>query len=128
MSNNIGFRGDFKNISLFAQGERVGEATKQFGSEVLINLGDPLLKKYDKNSEVYNTVYDGGMGENIFSNPEKTIFKVKEIDFNNDGFKDILVVYTDGTIKLAKNYGEEPHYRNLENLMFITVGIEEVSI
>lgn len=128
INNNIGFRGDFKNISLFAQGERVGNATKEFGSELLINLGDPLLKKYDKNLEVYNTVYDGGVGENIFSDPEKTIFKVKEIDFNNDGFKDILVVYTDGTLKLAKNYGEEPHYRNLENLMFITVGVEDVFV
>jgi hypothetical protein len=36
--NNIGFRGDFKNITLFAQGERVGEATRNFGSEFVINL------------------------------------------------------------------------------------------
>jgi hypothetical protein len=38
LDNYIGFRGDFKNMTLFAQGERVGEATKDFGSELLINL------------------------------------------------------------------------------------------
>lgn len=26
----IGFRGDFKNMSLYAEGEMVGEATKKF--------------------------------------------------------------------------------------------------
>ena len=30
LQNNVGFRGDFKNITLFAQGERVGEATRKF--------------------------------------------------------------------------------------------------
>jgi hypothetical protein len=29
-NNYVGFRGDFKNMTLFAQGERVGEATKKF--------------------------------------------------------------------------------------------------
>ena len=30
LKNNVGFRGEFKNITLFAQGERVGEATRKF--------------------------------------------------------------------------------------------------
>ncbi|MDR0650303.1 MAG: hypothetical protein LBG59_02610 [Candidatus Peribacteria bacterium] len=38
VDNNIGFRGDFKNITLFAQGEQVGEATRKYGSELVINL------------------------------------------------------------------------------------------
>ncbi|MDR0607410.1 MAG: hypothetical protein LBG52_03470 [Candidatus Peribacteria bacterium] len=29
-SNYVGFRGEFKNMTLFAQGERVGEASKKF--------------------------------------------------------------------------------------------------
>ena len=34
----IGFRGDFKNITHFAAGKTVGEATVPFGSEFLINI------------------------------------------------------------------------------------------
>jgi hypothetical protein len=128
--NTIGFRGDFKNITLFAQGEQVGEATRKYGSELLINLGDPLLRKYDNNPTVYDTDYDGGLGTEIFSDPKSTIFKVKSIDFNADKLKDLLVVYTDGTVKLAKNYGHGSgaSFENLENLMFISVGIKDVYI
>ncbi|MDR2415561.1 MAG: VCBS repeat-containing protein, partial [Candidatus Peribacteria bacterium] len=128
--NNIGFRGNFKNITLFAQGEQVGEATKKYGSELLINLGDPLLKKYDTNPTVYDTNYDGGLGTEIFSDPDATIFKVKSLDFNKDNLPDLLVVYTDGTVKLAKNYGHGSgaSFKNLENLMLISVGIKDVYI
>jgi hypothetical protein len=53
------------------------------------------LKKYDKNHTIKKTAYEGGIGNEIFSDPAKTIFKVKIIDFNNDHLKDLLVVYTD---------------------------------
>ena len=40
----------------------------------------------------------------FYADPNKTIFKVLPIDFNKDGIKDLIVVYTDGVIKLVKNY------------------------
>ncbi|MBQ7073676.1 hypothetical protein IJM86_01130 [bacterium] len=43
--NAIGFLGDFKNISLFSEGQSVGESTIPYGSELLINIGDPILKR-----------------------------------------------------------------------------------
>ncbi|MDR2191140.1 MAG: VCBS repeat-containing protein [Candidatus Peribacteria bacterium] len=128
--NAIGFRGDFKNMTLFAQGENVGDATRKYGSELLINLGDPLLRNYDTNPNVYDTNYDGGLGVESFNDPTKTIFTVKPIDFNNDKLKDLLIVYTDGTVKLAKNYGHGvgQNFQSLENLLLIAVGIDEVFV
>ncbi|MDR0650304.1 MAG: VCBS repeat-containing protein [Candidatus Peribacteria bacterium] len=88
------------------------------------------MKKSDTNPTVYDTDYDGGLGTEVFSNPNATIFKVKSIDFNNDTLKDLLVVYTDGTVKLAKNYGHGSgtSFKNLENLMLISVGIKDVYV
>ena len=94
----------------------------------MINLGDPLLKKYSDNPEVYDTDYDGGFGQEIFSDPGRSIFKALPIDFNNDGLKDMLVVYNDGTFKLAKNYGAEPSFINLQDLFVIAQGINDVYV
>ena len=43
----IGFRADFKNITLFAWGKTVWEATIPFGSEFLVNIWDSLLKRIE---------------------------------------------------------------------------------
>jgi hypothetical protein len=40
----------------------------------------------------------------------------------------MLVVYNDGTLKLAKNYGTEPNFINLQDLFVIAVGVNEVHI
>jgi hypothetical protein len=54
--------------------------------------------------------------------------KVLPIDFNNDDLKDLLVVYTDGTVKLLKNYGGKESYRNLQELMIIAEPIKDIRI
>lgn len=58
MDKFIGFRGNFKNISSFAAGMSVGEATMPFGSEFLINLGDPALTRKDANENRANADYN----------------------------------------------------------------------
>lgn len=131
--NAIGFLADFKNISLFSEGHRVGESTVPYGSELLINLGDPVLKRKEKsdikpNHEIDWIKFDGWIGKQIFNTPWKNIFKVLPIDFNKDGIKDILVIYTDGTVKLSKNYGVEPYFRNLDNLLFLVSDIDDAFV
>lgn len=125
---NIGFRWDFKNISLFWWWENVWESTKDFSSEFLINFWDPLIKRIDKNKEIDLTDFDWSLWKSIYSDPNKTIFKIKTIDFNNDWLKDILVSYTDWTIKLLKNYWWDDPYKNLQELAILADWIKEIFI
>jgi hypothetical protein len=64
----------------------------------------------------------------VFTDPSKIIHTSKIIDFNNDGINDLIVVYTDGTVKISKNYGSEPNVKNLEDLLLLAVRIEKVYI
>ncbi|MDD3263232.1 MAG: VCBS repeat-containing protein [Candidatus Absconditabacteria bacterium] len=124
----IGFRSDFKNITLFGDGKSVGESTIPFGSQFLINFGDPLLTRISNNNEIKSVSMDLGIGEQIYTNPSKSIFKVIDTDFNNDGLKDILVVFTDGTIKFLKNYGGTHPYTNMQDLIRLADSIKDVFV
>ncbi|MBF0932410.1 MAG: VCBS repeat-containing protein, partial [candidate division SR1 bacterium] len=123
----IGFRADFKNVTLFAGGKSVGESTIPFGSEFLINIGDPLLKRIQKNTNLENTDYNGGIEKTIYSDTTNSIWKVLDIDYNRDGLKDILVIYQDGTIKLQKQYADK-QFQDMGMLMMTTEQMEDVYV
>ncbi len=128
IDEKIWFLGDFKNITLFAEWEIVGDATKTYWSELLINLWDPVLSRKDVNEKVYGTDYDWWIWQEIYSDPEKDIFWTYQIDFNNDWLKDWLIVYLDGWFKLAKNYWWKPDLRNMQDLMRIAVRVKDVFV
>lgn len=128
IDEKIWFQWDFKNITLFWEWEIVWEATKKFGSELLINLWDPLLSRIDWNENVYGTDYDWWIWQEIYSDPAKDIFWAYQIDFNNDWLKDWLVVYLDWRLKLTKNYGWNPNLRDMQELMRIAVPIKDVFV
>ena len=123
----IGFRADFKNITLFAWGKTVWEATIPFGSEFLVNIWDPLLKRIEKNSNIENADYNWGIEKTIYSDPNNTIWKVLDIDYNNDGLRDLLVIYEDGSIKLQKQYADKK-FQDMELLMMTAEQMEEVYV
>ena len=127
MEKNIGFRGEFKNVTLFAGGKTVGEATLPFWSEFLINIWDPLLKRIDQNANLDNADYNEGLGKVIYHNDEKPIFKVIDIDYNKDWLRDILVVYKDGTIRLQKQY-QDKRFRDMETLMVSAEQIKDIFV
>jgi hypothetical protein len=125
----IGFTNKFKNISYFAQGKSAGEATLPYGSAFLINFGDPLVQRVSESIKIDKTDFDGAPGQSIFSDPNKTIFKAIPTDMNNDGLQDIIIAYTDGSIKLAKNYGGKTvPYTDLQELMIIADSISDIKI
>jgi len=99
---DVGFLGDMNNISLFGNGQRVGEATRFFGSPALINIGDPLLKRLNENIVIKNTDVDAGKGQQLFADNGKGVMQSIPIDFNNDKIQDLLVVHSDSTIRLLK--------------------------
>lgn len=119
--NYVGFRGDFKNITLFAEWESVWEATVPYWSEFLINIWDPLLKNRDEVASVR------GLGQVKFSNPWKTISKVIDIDYNNDWLRDFIIIYKDWSIVLQKQY-ENKKYQDLGTLMVSAEQIKEVYV
>ena len=84
----IGYRAHFANITNFAQGMRVGPATKPFGGPFLINFWDPFLTRVKDNRKVKATDYDDGIGQVVFSDTEK-ILDTDLIDFNSDGKQDL---------------------------------------
>ena len=134
----IWFTADFKNITNFWGGMTVWEATLPFGSELLINIWDPLLKRIDGNdsAKIYDTSwnvekdteFDLWPWEVIYSEPGKEIFKVINIDFNNDNLQDIIVVFKDWTIKILKNYWWTNPFQDLWALMILADRISDVSI
>ena len=123
----IGFRGNFKNITNFAAGKTVGESTLPFGSEFLINIWDPLLERISTNTNIPNTNHNWGLEKTIYSDPNNEIFKVIDIDYNNDGLKDLLIVYRDGTVKLQKQYSDHS-FKDLETLILTAQEIKEIYV
>jgi len=124
----IWFTNDFKNVANFANGKSVGEATLPYGSQFLINFWDPLAQRREKNPNIPDTDFDASIGQTIYADPNKTIFKTLPIDFNTDGLQDIIVVYTDGVVKILKNYWGTTPYKNLQELMIIAEPIKDIKI
>lgn len=134
----LGFTDNFKNITEFGAGKPVWEATTRYSSEFLINIWDPLLKRVSNNinSKIYNpkddTTKDSGfdrwIGEVVFSEPNKNILKVINVDFNNDWLEDMIIAFNDGTIKLLKNYWWNTPFKDMWDLMVLADGIKEIII
>lgn len=127
MEKYIGFRGNFKNITAFAGGQSVGEATIPFGSEFLINIWDPVLRRIDQNKNLASADYNQGLGKVVYTDPNKPIFMTKDIDYNDDGLRDLLVIYKDWEIKLQKQY-QNKKFKDMGTLMISAEPIKEVMI
>jgi hypothetical protein len=63
-----------------------------------------LVQRVSESIKISKTQFDGSAGQEVFTNPNKTIFQTLPADFNHDGLQDLLVAYTDGSIQLLKNY------------------------
>ena len=64
----------------------------------------------------------------IYSEPNKEINKVINIDFNNDDLEDIIVIFKDWSIKILKNYGWTNPFKNLWVLAILADRIKDVSV
>ncbi|MCD6381530.1 MAG: hypothetical protein J7L43_00940, partial [Candidatus Aenigmarchaeota archaeon] len=100
----IGFKGDNKNILLFSAGNSVGESNVPYASEIGINLGDPTIRlKIDKDNDASSlTGFSRDIGTPILTD-NKSVLDIIKMDYNGDNREDILVVYSDGFIRLLEN-------------------------
>lgn len=121
----VGFKQTFANITDFAQWASVWNATKNYQSEFMVNFWDPLIQRVDKNQQIEGIWFDGWVWKRIFSDPNKSILKAENYDFNNDWLEDVAVWYKDWTIRLLKNYwGKEP-FTDLWELMVIADWVKD---
>lgn len=127
-AKDIWFLGDFANITLFAQGERLWEATRQYSSPYAINIGDPLLERIEHNPTIGGSEYDDWPGQRIYADEWNGVKFVKDIDFNNDALRDMVIAHHDGSMSLLKNYGGNDAYHDLWALLFAADGIRDVFV
>lgn len=126
--NWIWFRWDFKNITLFGDWKTVWESTVPFGSQFLINFWDPLLSRISDNIQIESVSHDLWIWEHLYNNTSKSILKVLDTDFNNDSLVDVVVVLSDGSIKLLKNYWWSHPYTNMQDLIRISDSIKDAFV
>ncbi len=118
--DGVGLRGDNKNVLLFAGGNTVGESNLNYASDAGVVLGDPTIRinnKKDPDSIVQddvlysNTGFTKDLGEMIYSG-NKPIREILQIDYDNDGDKDLMITYSDGEIRLLENINKGKRFED----------------
>lgn len=110
-ADGVGFTGDNKNVLLFAAGNTVGEANLPYASDGGVVLGDPTIQIDNKrdpdqpsnaNLMYDNTGYTKDIGKQILADT-RNVKNISEIDYDNDGDKDLFVAYENGDVRLLEN-------------------------
>ncbi|MBU1019338.1 S-layer homology domain-containing protein [Patescibacteria group bacterium] len=117
----IGFKGDNKNILLFAAGNSAGESNLTAVSEIGVLLGDPTISLKNDNS-ANSLGYTKDIGKIILAGDEPPQ-DIVPLDYNNDNLQDLLIAYEDGTIKLLENQNSEDRFEDRGDLLEIAGGI-----
>ncbi len=131
----VWFRHGMQHITAFAWGDSVWQATQHFGSEFMINMWDPFVRRLDIPNApipVWNSWellrFDRWLGDVTYSDPDEDILKTLYIDFNQDWLNDMLVVYRDWKVKRLKNYAWQDPFTNLWDLLYIAEDIKDVFV
>ena len=66
----------------------------------------------EKNKLVAETEYDGSIGDALYSDPDNIVSQVIDIDRDKNGVKDLLIVYSNGTLRLLIAIGKD-EYKSL---------------
>ena len=101
----IGWQASNTMLLSFAAGESVGEATQNFQSFSLINLGDPVVSL-----KTLDTKFSGTTEKKSFDPSVGTLIEKQEgligfqtLDYNKDDAEDILTIQKNGYLKLFQN-------------------------
>ncbi len=115
---------DLEPLRSYGWGKTVGESRKMQFDPSIITYWDPMLQHADANLPLLNDATSVKIGWNS----EKTITKVIEFDIDNDGRKDMLILYEDDSIEFMKQYWWSPTYRKLGNLMSVVDGVANIRV
>lgn len=118
----VGFGEDNKFGLLFSSGETFGEANRSYASDVGIVLGDPTVRI----TQPANGSFTQDIGKLIYAG-SAAVRSILPLDYNADGFEDILVVEADGHIRLIQNNGGYDTLKDEGYLFNIKNGIQDVT-
>lgn len=119
----LGFEGKNKHMLYFAAGNSVGESHIPYASEVGIIYGDPLIRlAVDQNQVDSNLGFTTDVGKPIFAS-DKPITELVAFDYNGDGYKDLLLIYEDGRVRLLLNEFSNERFVDAGEILNIYGGI-----
>lgn len=124
---SVGFRHEFMNMTLFAQGQMVGHATKSFGSPYLLNIWDPFLERVRESRRVTSTAFDDGVGQVVWTDNSR-ILTTSLIDIDSSWQKDLLIAYQDGSLRLLRNHGGTQPFKDVGTLMVFADWLREIFV
>ena len=116
----VGFTQDNKFALLFSGGEMFGEANRPFASDIGIVLGDPTVRINNKKT--------GGFSKDIGKLVYAGSIEVRGLlglDYNTDGYEDILVVSGDGKVRLIQNNGGYDQLKDQGFILDVKNGIQD---
>ena len=123
----VWFRSNFRNITDFAAWNNVWQSVRPFENELIINYGDPFIKRTWPEWTVPWVDVSKTYWKRIFSRINWWIKKVTTFDFNNDWLKDILIAYKWWKIRILKNYKWYENFENLWNLIVLGKDIKDIA-
>ncbi|MBI4994291.1 S-layer homology domain-containing protein [Candidatus Peregrinibacteria bacterium] len=116
----IGFTQDNKFALLFSGGEMFGEANRPFASDIGIVLGDPTVKVNNKKAGGFSK----DIGKLVLAGSSE-VRGILGLDYNTDGYEDILVVSGDGKIRLIQNNGGYDQLKDQGFILDVKNGIQD---
>ncbi len=126
--DGVGYKGDFKNMLLFAAGNTVGQSTLPHMTYATINLGDPVVSLQIQEADTTNDYFTDDIGKIVHTHTGSNVQDIELYDYDADGKKDII--YTDGTEKIyaIRNIGTTslPEWVYEGELLSIPEGIRKL--
>ncbi|MCT4617445.1 MAG: taxilin [Candidatus Gracilibacteria bacterium] len=123
-NDGTGWKDENKIMLAYANGQSVGEATKNYASFSMVNIGDPVVSlsrfKADsitrvKGKSTSTRSFDSTIGKLLEDNID--IISYDSFDYNHDNYEDIVIFLNSGFIKLFENNkGEYIDRGNIANL------------
>ncbi|MEK7524291.1 MAG: S-layer homology domain-containing protein [Patescibacteria group bacterium] len=118
----VGFTQDNKFALLFASGETFGEANRPYASDAGIVLGDPTVRVANNTA----TGFSPDVGKMI-SAGVTDVRAIIGLDYNTDGFEDILIAGEDGKVRLIQNNGGYDHLKDQGVILYAKNGIQDIT-
>lgn len=120
----IGFVGANKHLLSWAAGNTAGEATKFYGADSGVLLGDPMIKASGR--DVSGTGYSNDIGQQVLAG-DVNVKEILTVDYDGNGLEDILIAYEDGKIRLLENRNSYPRYEDRGLIMEVSNGIRAIT-